>query len=260
MSEQRTRGKDVILQAIDLSKSYGRGRNRTTALQPITRDFTGAERLGIIGESGSGKSTLSRLLAGLDTPTSGTLYWNGRDVATLMRGERRQFRREVQYIAQDTSSSFDPRRTLLDSILQPLRRLSGLADRAAIHRAREVMALLALDADLADGLPGDVSGGQRQRFAIARALVVRPSILLCDEVVSALDVSVQGSILNLLTQYCRDEEAGLIFVSHGIPATAFVAEHLLVMHGGAVVESGATGEVVRMPEHHYTAQLMETVR
>lgn len=254
------RSSRTILQVEDVAKRFGRGRARMTALQPLTRTFENTERWGVIGESGSGKSTLARILVGLEQPSSGAVYWNGRNLSGLAHSEIREFRRQVQYIAQDTSSSFDPRRSLLDSLVQPTRRLAGLNQADAEARAFDVLATLGLDERAATGRPVDVSGGQRQRYAIARALVVRPSLLICDEVVSALDVSVQGSILNLLMDYCRDNNAGIIFVSHGIPATAFAAERLIVMRRGYVVEDGTTRQLVDSPEHRYTRTLMAATR
>lgn len=251
-----TNSREVILECDLLSKNYGGKRSGNHAVFPLTRMFTSRRRYGIIGESGSGKSTVCRMLVGLERPSSGRVLWNGRDITNLARSEKRQFRTEVQHIAQDTSSSFDPRRTLLDSILQPIRRLTDLAERDARARAADTLRLLGLDPRTAASFPADVSGGQRQRFSIARALVVRPSVLICDEVVSALDVSVQGSILNLLTSYCSEYSAGIIFVSHGIPATAFVADQLLVMRSGEVIEAGTTTEVLGRPQHSYTQELL----
>nr|MDT0659525.1 ATP-binding cassette domain-containing protein [Micromonospora sp. DSM 115978] len=246
----------VILQAEELTKVYGHGRSKVAALQAFSGEVASNGRVGIIGESGSGKSTLSRLLVGLERPSSGAVFWNGRSLASLIPREWRAFRKQVQYIAQDTSSSFDPRRSLLDSILQPLRWLTDLDRGAAMERAEAVLAMLGLDIAAARGRPSDVSGGQRQRFAIARALVVEPSLLICDEVVSALDVSVQGSILNLLVDYCASNHAGLVFVSHGIPATAFVSDELMVMHRGSVVERGPVAEMLRAPADPYTVGLL----
>jgi len=245
-----------ILQADGLAKSYGHGRSKVVALRAFTGEVDSNGRIGLIGESGSGKSTLSRLLVGLERPSSGAVFWNGRSLASLMPREWRAFRKDVQYITQDTSSSFDPRRSLLDSIMQPMRWLTDLDRSAALGRAEAVLTMLGLDIAAAHGRPYDVSGGQRQRFAIARALVVRPSLLICDEVVSALDVSVQGSILNLLVDYCESNDAGLLFVSHGIPAVAFVSDELMVMHRGAVVERGPVAEVLRAPTDPYTAGLL----
>jgi oligopeptide/dipeptide ABC transporter ATP-binding protein len=163
-------------------------------------------------------------------------------------------------VAQDTSSSFDPRRTLRDAVRVPVQRLCGLDSRAADERVDRTLELLGLSPALAARRPAEVSGGQRQRFALARALVVEPRLLVCDEVVSALDVSVQGSILNLLKRYCRGQQAGLAFVSHGLPAAAFIADDLAVMHRGRLVEMGDTGGILDHPGHPYTASLLQAHR
>jgi len=223
-------------------KEYGPRRSRRTAVQEVTVAFDERSRVGIVGGSGSGKSTLARLLVGLEQPTAGTVRFDGEPVERILRSraDRIRFRRAVQFVGQNTTSSFDPRRRLIDSLTDPLRWLGGAGPAEALGQAHATLAALRLDPELAERYPDQVSGGQRQRFAIARSLTVRPRLLICDEVVSALDVSVQGAILNLIKDYCRDNQAGLVFVSHGLPATGFVADELLVMHQGRIVERGPT--------------------
>ncbi|MFT4011533.1 MAG: dipeptide/oligopeptide/nickel ABC transporter ATP-binding protein [Nocardioidaceae bacterium] len=251
-----------ILQATEVVKEFGPRGHRHRALDGVSLLVDEGDRIGIVGESGSGKSTLSRMLCGLDKPTAGHVELNGREVAgmVVMRGGRRELRTQVQYVAQDTTSSFDPRRTLLDAVTAPLRSLFDMGRDEATRRALELIESLELAPALAYRRPTQVSGGQRQRFALARGLVVRPRILICDEVVSALDVSVQGTILNILKEYCEDTGAALVFVSHGLPATAFVTEHLVVMHRGKVVETGAARDVLRQPTDPYTAELVAAHR
>lgn len=218
--------------------------------------------VGTVGESGSGKSTLARMMVGLEKPTSGSITMDGREISSHLRirGERHDTRRTVQFIGQDTTSSFDPLRTLRDSVRRPLMVLHGLDAESADARVDDVLRTLELSPAQADRYPGEVSGGQRQRFAIARGLVVEPRILVCDEVVSALDVSVQGAILNVLKKYCRTEKAGLVFVSHGLPATAFIADELVVMLNGRIVEHGTTEQVLGQPQHPYTVGLLRAYR
>jgi ABC-type glutathione transport system ATPase component len=245
-----------------LGKSFHRSGSTKAAVTDIGMKITSTSAIGIVGESGSGKSTLVRMMCGLLEPTSGTVAYNGAALKGVLstRGGRREFRSRIQYVAQDTTSSFDPRRTLRDAVRLPATRLLGMDIRTADARVDETLVSLELDPSMADRYPTEVSGGQRQRFSIARALVVKPRILLCDEVVSALDVSVQGAILNMLKQYCSAEECGLVFVSHGLPATAFIADHIVVMRGGVVVEQGTTDDVVERPADPYTAQLLEAYR
>jgi peptide/nickel transport system ATP-binding protein len=199
-------------------------------------------------------------MVGLESPSGGTVSFDGRDVSTLDRDGRLELRRAVQLVAQDTSSSFDPRRTLRDAVRLPAQRLRGLSRAAADERVDQTLELLSLPPGLADRRPAEVSGGQRQRFSLARALVVEPRLLVCDEVVSALDVSVQGSILNLLKRYCAQQGAGLVFVSHGLPATAFIADDLVIMHRGRIVEQSRTEAVLAGASHPYSALLLAAHR
>ncbi|GGG21139.1 hypothetical protein GCM10007304_38730 [Rhodococcoides trifolii] len=242
-----------------LGKSFQRA---VPAVNDIGLTVTSDSAIGIVGESGSGKSTLVRMMCGLLSPSTGTVSYNGLGLHQMLstRGGRRDFRREVQYVAQDTTSSFDPRRTLRDAVRLPAMRLLGMEGVAADARVDETLRSLELDPSLADRYPSEVSGGQRQRFSIARALVVKPRILLCDEVVSALDVSVQGAILNMLRSYCETEHCGLVFVSHGLPATAFIARDMLVMNNGVVIEQGTTDEIVERPRDPYTIELLDAYR
>ncbi|CAJ64803.1 MULTISPECIES: ABC transporter ATP-binding protein [Frankia] len=245
-----------------VSKSFGPQHRRHVAVDAVTLEVTPGSRIGVVGESGSGKSTLARMMVGLDAPSAGSISFNGAPLRSLLklRASRLELRREVQFVAQDTTSSFDPLRTLRDSIRTPAQRLAGLDRRAADARVDATVSMLGLSPALADRHPGEVSGGQRQRFAIARALVVEPNLLVCDEVVSALDVSVQGSILNFLKRYCVERDAALVFVSHGLPATAFVCERLVVMRGGQIVEDGPTSTVLNSPRHDYTRSLLAAFR
>lgn len=245
-----------------LGKSFDRTGSSTPAVDDIDMKVTSDSAIGIVGESGSGKSTLVRMMCGLLAPSTGSVSYNGAELKGVLssRAGRREFRSRVQYVAQDTTSSFDPRRTLRDAVRLPASRLLGMDTTAADARVNETLESLELDPAMADRFPSEVSGGQRQRFSIARALVVRPRILLCDEVVSALDVSVQGAILNMLRQYCIDSECGLVFVSHGLPATAFIARDMVVMRNGVIVERGSTDDVVERPQDPYTAELLDAYR
>jgi ABC-type dipeptide/oligopeptide/nickel transport system ATPase subunit len=243
------------------SKDFGRGRKRFTAVQPLDLLVDENSAVGIIGESGSGKSTLARMIVGFDRPSSGTIEYDGRSVSDWLSkpSSRLEYRRNVQYVAQDTSSSFDPRKTLFEAVAVPLRILRGVTDRDEVRtRLLDVARELSLDPSLYNRLPHQLSGGQRQRFALARSLVVEPRLLICDEVVSALDVSVQGAVLNLIKRSIAKHRMGLLFVSHGLPATAFISSDLLVMKKGEVVETGSVARLVAAPSHPYTRELMET--
>jgi ABC-type glutathione transport system ATPase component len=252
----------VELRGTRIGKVFGRRSSRHVAVRPLDIAITSTTAVGIVGESGSGKSTLSRMLVGLERPTTGTITLDGRDIASMDASAEtgREFRRSVQYVAQDTFSSFDPRRKLRDALATPLRVLRGETGSEAEDRMVATLGLLRLDPRFLDKYPHEISGGQRQRFSLARALVVRPRVLLCDEVVSALDVSVQGAVLNTIRSYCRENGVGLVFVSHGLPATAFISDELLVMRHGEVVEHRPTTDVLAAPAHPYTASLLDAYR
>ena len=244
-----------------LTKQYGSGGSRMTAVEPLDMVIDDDSSIGIVGESGSGKSTLAKLIVGMERPTDGAIFVNGNPLSTMLNLKgvkgRREYRRHVQYVPQDTSSSFDPLQTVRESVAMPLRMLRGMRDEREIDaKLDEVAVELDLQPSLYDRHPYQLSGGQRQRFALARSLVVEPRILLCDEVISALDVSVQGQVLNLIKTYVQRHRMGLIFVSHGLPATAFIARELLVMQSGSVVEHGSVGTMIDHPQHPYTHQLL----
>jgi ABC-type dipeptide/oligopeptide/nickel transport system ATPase subunit len=264
-------GVDTVVRFDKVVKQYGSRHNRHTAVQETSLQFDNTTRVGVVGESGSGKSTVSRMMVGLEVPTSGDIVFESTVPGhTSVRGSvrsllekkesRMDFRRSVQFIGQDTTSSFDPRHRLIEAVTDPSMVLRGLSLTNARALAEETLDSLGLPSSLSKRYPTDVSGGQRQRFAIARALVVKPRILICDEVVSALDVSVQGSILNFLKDYCEENHAGLVFVSHGLPATAFVSSSLMVMYQGQVIETGSTDDVVDRPRHEYTRRLLGAYR
>ncbi|MFC9979372.1 ABC transporter ATP-binding protein [Gordonia sp. NPDC127522] len=249
----------TIIEVCDVHKRYGRG---VTALGGVTATLEAGRATGIVGESGSGKSTLGKLIVGLAQPTSGQVLVDGRDLSRLLerRPGRLEYRRKVQLVAQDTTTTFDPRRRVREAIRRPAQILAGLDSAAADAAVDEIVGELGIDADLVDRYPHQLSGGQRQRLSIARALVVHPDILVCDEAVSALDVSAQAVVLNLLKNYVQTHSLGLVFISHGLPATAFITDDLLVMNSGKVVESGETATILNRPSNAYTKSLVGAYR
>lgn len=250
------------VRAQGVSRRFGRGADRFTAVDGVDVSIPVGTRLGIVGESGSGKSTLARMIAGLDEPDAGEIVVDGRPLRHVLRSRRQrvEYRRLVQLVAQDSTSSFDPLRTVRHAIRTPAQQLCGLDRAGADALVDETVEALGLSPDLVDRRPHELSGGQRQRCSLARAMVVRPRVLVCDEVVSALDVSVQGQVLNLVKDYCESVGAALVFVSHGLPATAFVADQLIVMHRGTIVETGSSADVLREPAHPYTRSLVAAFR
>ncbi|GAB3622323.1 ABC transporter ATP-binding protein [Mariniluteicoccus endophyticus] len=247
----------------DVVREYAGRRGTVTAVDHVSFAVQSGERLGIVGESGSGKSTLIRMLAALDRPTSGRILLNGREIQALKERELGFLRADVQMVFQDPRSSLNPRMKVGDIITEPLRsRLvrgqEGVPTDAAA-RLREVLDQVGLPADSAKRYPHEFSGGQRQRIAIARALAPRPKVLIADEPVSALDVSVRAQVLNLLNDLVREMGLTMVFVSHDLQVVRHVCNTLLVMRSGSAVEAGTTAEVYADPKQPYTRELLAAV-
>ncbi|MGD9503169.1 MAG: ATP-binding cassette domain-containing protein, partial [Methyloceanibacter sp.] len=214
------------------------------------------ETLGIVGESGSGKSTVARCIARLVEPTSGRVDVDGIDIAHLGQHALRPYRRSVQIVFQDPYRSLNPRRRVGDSIIEgPVN--FGLARPEALARARELMALVGLSPDALDRFPHQFSGGQRQRLCIARALAMQPVLLIGDEPVSALDVSVQAQVLKLLDDVRKRFDLAMLFITHDLRVAAQICDRIAVMKDGEIVEHGSTAAVFAQPKHPYTKALFE---
>lgn len=245
-----------------LTRVYHSGRRRVLALDDVSLRVERGHRLGIVGESGSGKSTLIRLLAALDRPTSGVVRFDGRQVSGLPERRLGFLRSRVQLVFQDPRSSLNPRMRVADIVAEPLRSPTirdelGSVDRDA--RVAELLQAVDLPADAADRFPHEFSGGQRQRIAIARALAPSPDVLIADEAVSALDVSVRAQVLNLLMGLVDELGLTLLFVSHDLGVVRHVCPEAIVLQAGRIVESGPTGELFRVPQHPYTARLVASI-
>ncbi|MGF3055766.1 ABC transporter ATP-binding protein [Microbacterium sp. YY-01] len=233
-------------------------RRSTVALHPTDLSVNAGEALGVVGESGSGKSTLVRLLLGLDTPTTGTVEVAGRPVqARASARELHWLRRETGIVFQDPYASLDPRMTVARSIGQPLRALGVEGSHDA--RVLEVLQTVGLDADMAQRYPHEFSGGQRQRIALARAIVHRPRILIGDEPLSALDVTVRALVLDLIRQLRRDDNMTLVIVSHDIGVVQSLCDTVAVMKDGHIVERGTVDSVLLNPQQAYTQRLLSAV-
>lgn len=214
--------------------------------------------VGLVGESGSGKSTLGKTLVGINTASSGQVLINGEDFTKVRGLRRQQMRREVQYIPQDPYSSLSPRRTTGQTLAEALDPKSADPGR---HREAIVAALeqVKLDAAAADKYPHQFSGGQRQRIAIARALVLRPKLVIADEITSALDVSVQAEIIGMLQGLRGSVDSAMLFISHNLAVVQQVCDEVVVMYQGRVVEHGPVGAVYGNPQHGYTEKLLASV-
>ena len=234
-----------------------RAKTMQRAVDDVSMTIAPGEVLALVGESGSGKTTLGRMLLGLTAPTEGAIFYKGQDI-TAQRGEaQRAFRREVQVVFQDTGGSLNPRRTIAQSVALPLRYNRALDGRAA---AAEVDALLDQvglpPAHFRHRLPHELSGGQRQRVGIARALASRPSVIIADEPVSALDVSVRAQILKLMAELQRQNNLACLFITHDLGVVRAMADRVMVMTGGKVVETGTADAVLDTPQHPYTCKLL----
>lgn len=265
MSTDAVSGKDAgvpVYEVKDLVKVYGRGHPQpVTAVAGVDFELWPGQRLGIVGESGSGKSTLIRMLAALARPTSGEIRFCGESIVGRPERELAALRRGVQLVFQDPRSSLDPRMRVADIITEPLRsRIWRDAERPdPRQRVAELLAQVGLAPDAADRYPHQFSGGQRQRIAIARALAPRPRVLMADEAVSALDVSVRAQVLNLITDLVARHGLTLIFVSHDLAVVRHLCDTMLVMQHGRVVEAGRSTSIYTNPQHPYTRQLLASV-
>jgi len=251
---------EVILEAREVHKQFPRrsgSRAGTRALDGVSLTVKSGETIGIVGESGSGKTTLSRLLLGIDRPTQGSVLFRDVELARLDKRGRREFRRAIAAVFQNPYSSFDPRMRIWQLITEQLviERSGTRVERRG--RATDLLTRVGLDAGMAERYPHQLSGGQRQRVAIARALVSNPEILVLDEPLSALDVSVRAQIINLLLDLQDSLSLTYIFVAHDLAVVQHLCHRTVVMYRGRVVEAGETSALFAKPAHPYTAALIE---
>ena len=252
---------DASINVQDLNKIYGRtgwlSKDRIVhAAADINLHVCRGETLGIVGESGSGKSTVARCIARLIDPTSGSITLQGTEIATLPQAKLRPHRRKVQIVFQDPYRSLNPRRTIGLSLIEAPMNF-GIDRETAVADARNLMELVGLSPDALERYPHQFSGGQRQRICIARALMVKPEVLIADEAVSALDVSVQAQVLNLLDEIRVKYNLAMLFITHDLRVAAQICDRLIVMQNGHVVEQGPTADVYSNPTQDYTRLLLD---
>ncbi len=247
------------MRATHLFKSYtGPDKVKRDVVADVSFDLNAGETLGIVGESGSGKTTTARLVLGLEVPDRGSVALRGRDWSTLDTRARRWERKRIQFVYQDPLSSFDPRYTVGRVIAEALD-LAGHRGVDLRDRLVHLLGLVALDESFAKRRPIELSGGQRQRVAIARALAPDPDVLVLDEPVSALDVSVQARILDLLMDLRERLGVAYLFISHDLGVIHHMSDRVLVMKGGAVVEEGDVDQIFNQPTQDYTRALLEAI-
>ncbi len=251
---------EPLLRVRDLAVDFATARGRLRAVDGVSFDLGAGESLGIVGESGCGKSTLGRAVLRLVPRTAGAVTWLGRDLHALPRAELRRARRDLQVVFQDPLASLNPRMTIGESVAEPLRvHEPGLGEAAIRSRVAAMLAAVGLGAELVNRYPHEFSGGQCQRVGIARAMILAPKLVVCDEPVSALDVSVQGQIVNLLLEQQRRHGTALVFISHNLAVVRRVCQRVLVMYLGRVMELATRDALYGSPRHPYTRLLLDAV-
>lgn len=249
---------DVILEAQHLKKVFISGKKSMTAVDDVSFELRQGECLGIVGESGSGKSTIVKMITHLQSITEGNVILKGKDITNVKGKELREVYKDIQMVFQMPMESFDPRRTLGDGIGESLRNM-GLSRKETRERVEKLLERCGLDKEYADRYPHQVSGGQCQRAAIARALAVEPSILICDEATSALDVTVQKQILELLMELKQKENFSFLLICHDLALVQAFCDRVLVLYHGETVESGTPDEIINHPKMDYTKKLIDSV-
>ena len=249
---------EIILKADHLKKIFVSGKKSTTAVDDVSFELARGECLGIVGESGSGKSTIARMLTHLEGVTEGQIFLKGKDITHIRGRALREIYQDMQMVFQMPMESFDPRRTLGDGIGESLRNM-GITRAETRKRVENLLERCGLDKEYADRYPHQVSGGQCQRAAIARALAVSPEILICDEATSALDVTVQKQILDLLIELKQKENLSFLLICHDLALVQKFCDRVLVLYHGKTVECGTPDEIINHPKMEYTKKLIDSV-
>lgn len=247
---------EKILEVKELKKTFYKNKIPLTAVDKVTFDVQRGECLGLVGESGCGKSSVARLITHLISPDGGSVLLNGRETLHLRGKEERMLYRRIQMVFQTPQDSFDPRRALGDGIMEPLRN-QGVPRKQARERMYELLEMVELDREFAFRYPHEVSGGQCQRAAIARALAPSPEVIICDEATSALDVTVQAQIVELLKKLQRERGLSLLLICHDLALVQKMCDRVAVMYEGRIVERGVPDEVICRPKEAYTQMLVD---
>ncbi|GAA3678709.1 ABC transporter ATP-binding protein [Arthrobacter ginkgonis] len=247
-----------MLEIADLSVIYRQSaRRQFQALKGVSLTINPGETVGLVGESGSGKSTIGRAVLGQTPVASGTIRFDGEDITHAGRRRRQQLGRELQVVFQDPYSSLNPARSIGQTLAEPLATDRSLSREDIRGRIADILRQVGMPEDTAERYPGQFSGGQRQRIAIARAVIGRPRLVVCDEPVSALDLSVQAQVLNLLNELQETMGLSMLFISHDLTVVKHVSHRTVVLYRGEIVEEGNAVEVNDVPRHPYTQRLVE---
>ncbi len=229
------------------------------AVDGVSFDLRRGETLGVVGESGCGKSTTSRAILGLNRPCGGSILVDGEDIAHLSRDRELAYRRKVQVVFQDPNASLNPRHTIREILTEGIVYHNLATPDQAKSRAEELLAEVGMDGDILERYPHEFSGGQRQRICIARAIALRPQLLICDEAVSALDLTIRAQVLDLLSRLKKKLSLSMLFITHDLGVVQHIADRIIVMNKGKIVESGSCAEVLKHPREEYTKYLMASV-
>ena len=247
---------DTILEVKDLTKQFYKNKQLFTAVDHISFQLQQGECLGIVGESGCGKSTTVKMLTHLLKPDGGEIFLDGTEIQHLKGKALKKLYTEIQMVFQTPQDSFDPRRTLGDGIMESMKN-HGISGKQARERMQQLLNQVELPLELADRYPNQVSGGQCQRAAIARALAIEPKILICDEATSALDVTVQAQIVDLLKRLQKEMNLSILLICHDLALVQHLCDRVLVMYQGKIMEEGDPDNVINFPQNDYTKTLVE---